>query len=778
MEKTLLAGRLAVLLSLLPLASGSTLAARLQAESSQVKVGAEVTIRLEQARLGVPATWRSSPELELLSSEPGSAVFRALKSGRGLVSATVDGDLASTALLICEPWPEDAPAAQAAGPAGATAPGVATAAPVPAKTAVPMRDIARSTEIVSDAPWLRAQLPADTFAYARIPSVWGLLGAPKGNLFDPALTSAPYTETVLALRTGLIAAALPMLPPEGKPLVELLLARVHSPLEIAVSPAPGNPGGLPSVLLTATLDVDDPAAVNKLLSDIAAGAPPMELRTPLQAGSTGLLMVSGMPLEVMFDASSRRLALGFVDPAGQPMPLQDRLAALSAIDDHPMSALEQSIDASGQGLFVWADPGPLLQIMEGMGMAQEVAMVRAMGGSEAKGLAFGMGGSGDKQRISITLDMPQVGLRSMLPAIQTDLPLRTAGAPDTVVMLGLPGPNDLALLEANLQGMMPPEEFEKYQQGKAEFNQQVGLSVEDILGTFGPEVLLVFDKAGRYSAIRLRNADNFEKLLARLIERFKLTYETRELLGARFHHLTLPSMTQLQEASGVDMSKEDPMVQKLAQVPSHMYWIQQDGYLLMSATPQTLMDYLYHGDKVVLGQWMREQQGLDAGGALLMASTRSPGVPRIMYEVDLWLISYFSELLGNPVDLFTLPSATELGLPDSGAYSLALNSAPNRMSFELVYESSPIEAVFALGGMQTLFTTGIVAAIAIPAYDEYAKRAAETVTDAPADGAQPPEIPPEQTGGGQGAPEDRLPSQEPQQQPAAPPEGQGPRQQP
>jgi hypothetical protein len=100
------------------------------------------------------------------------------------------------------------------------------------------------------------------------------------------------------------------------------------------------------------------------------------------------------------------------------------------------------------------------------------------------------------------------------------------------------------------------------------------------------------------------------------------------------------------------------------------------------------------------------------------------------------------------------------------------------MSFELVYESSPIEAVFALGGMQTLFTTGIVAAIAIPAYDEYAKRAADTVTDAPAEGDQPPEITPEQPGASQGVPEDRLLQQEPQQQPSAPPEGQGPGQQP
>ena len=50
---------------------------------------------------------------------------------------------------------------------------------------------------------------------------------------------------------------------------------------------------------------------------------------------------------------------------------------------------------------VLAEAKTAMQTLEKMGQAQEVAMWRAMGASEARALALGMGGSGGKQRIKL-----------------------------------------------------------------------------------------------------------------------------------------------------------------------------------------------------------------------------------------------------------------------------------------------------------------------------------------------------------------------------------------
>jgi hypothetical protein len=116
---------------------------------------------------------------------------------------------------------------------------------------------------------------------------------------------------------------------------------------------------------------------------------------------------------------------------------------------------------------------------------------------------------------------------------------------------------------------------------------------------------------------------------------------------------------------------------------------------------------------------MRNTQGVEPDGALVLASARSRGTPRTMYMVNLWFLTWLGDLVGRPVDLFALPTPLELGLPEAGSYSLQLASSADRLAMELVYESNPLELIVAMGGVQTLIAGGVVAAVAIPAYTEY-----------------------------------------------------------
>ena len=73
----------------------------------------------------------------------------------------------------------------------------------PEPKAPPMREVTKaSTPPPSLEPWLRAHLPPDALAYVRIPSFWGMLGTPKGSMYDRALGSAPYVEAVENIREG------------------------------------------------------------------------------------------------------------------------------------------------------------------------------------------------------------------------------------------------------------------------------------------------------------------------------------------------------------------------------------------------------------------------------------------------------------------------------------------------------------------------------------------------------------------------------------------------
>jgi len=357
-----------------------------------------------------------------------------------------------------------------------------------------------------------------------------------------------------------------------------------------------------------------------------------------------------------------------------------------------------------------------------MGQAEQVAMLRAFGGSEARSLALGMGASGGKERIKVLLDMPQVGFRSFLPAVDTDLPFKTAGAPDIVVMLGLPGPDDLAMIEANVLGMMGPQEAEGYQAAKVEIKEALGFGLEDLLGAFGDELVVVFDQAGQYVAVRLRDPDAYQNILDQLVQRFSLQYETREVQGETYHHLLVPPLDPeiQQKLAGGGM---DPLERRLAGIPSHLYWTQEGEYLLFASVPQILMDYRYVTEKVPLGDWIRQSQGVEPRGALLLATARSRGTPRMMYVVNLWMLTWLGDLVGRPVDLFAIPTPLELQLPEAGGYSLQIASSPDQLAIELVYESNPVELIMAMGGVQTAIAGGVAAAVAIPAYTEYQAKA-------------------------------------------------------
>ena len=604
--------------------------------------------------------------------------------------------------------------------AGPTPVGWASAAAL--ATTPPLRPVEPAqVPLPSAAPYLNAVLPADALAYLRVPSLWGLLGTPKGGIYDQALGSAPYVAAMGAIRAGLSENLLPELPEEGRSIFALVVLHARSPVEAALLP-PVPPATLPRLLVTAVLDFPNPAALNGFLLEASEQVPDLRLATPVDPKGNGVLAVGEMLVPLHYSSADGRLFLLAGD--GQTADTLGRLKAGLAPAGAPgMKAVESRLESGGQGLFAWVDVPRALKVLEGSGLVDEAAMLTAFGAGEVKSLALGAGSSAGTHRVKLLVEMPRVGFRLFVPAVRTRLDITAAGAPGAIVQLGLPGAEDLASLEQGLQTTLPPETFQEYLQWKATFKEKLGLTLDELLGAVGQELVVLFDEAGTYAALRLRDAARLEALIGRAVEHFGFKRETREVAGRTIHHLVVPSAAQWFAAAGEGGEEVSALEKRLAGLPSHVYYVQEGEYLLLASTPQPLIDRAYVPERTPVREWLERRQRVEPDGALLLATTRSVGIPAFLYDLNLQVLSFLGDLAGRPVDLFAFPTPRELKLPKSGAYSFRVASTDTELSVELAFEHNPAELLMAGNGYAGIAIAGILAGIAIPAYVDHTVRA-------------------------------------------------------
>jgi len=127
--------------------------------------------------------------------------------------------------------------------------------------------------------------------------------------------------------------------------------------------------------------------------------------------------------------------------------------------------------------------------------------------------------------------------------------------------------------------------------------------------------------------------------------------------------------------------------------------------------------------KTPIKSWLKDIQKLPGDDALFLASAQVDGVPKLIYTAYLQVLQSLGDLAGQPLDLFTLPSAMEVKLPQRGSYGVKFTSSANRLALEATYESNPLEVFFVGGGVRTVAMVGMLAAIAVPNLLEYRRHA-------------------------------------------------------
>jgi hypothetical protein len=224
--------------------------------------------------------------------------------------------------------------------------------------------------------------------------------------------------------------------------------------------------------------------------------------------------------------------------------------------------------------------------------------------------------------------------------------------------------------------------------------------------------------------LKIKDRALFGKILARLTEKLNLRLEQRSINGQQYHHVVIPAWPdgEIETSLTAAGKPPHPLLKHLLSLPGHAFWIEEGDYLVTATVPQILIDRGYISTRTPVDAWLSNEQKVDGHSALVLATTRLQGLPQFIYSLELQGLLSLADIALTEIDMFSLPTARELGLPRVGAYSAKLDSTDKLLSLELSYDHNPAEILMAGNGVTGIAVIGILAAVAIPAYQDYTIR--------------------------------------------------------
>lgn len=575
----------------------------------------------------------------------------------------------------------------------------------PEAPTAPMASAAQVESVFGQTPWLRERLPADTIVYARLPNLWRALLGPAGKQADRMFQSQAWIDAVNQIRTDLGKNALTgeaAVPATG------LLYRMRSPVEVAVIAAGRMASPAANVYATVGLDYPDAATLATALGALVG----QSIAFDAEGYATG--PADGAPVFLHFDAASGRLSLlGGMYANLDSLKTMRKQIAEAKVEARPELALEREIDLDGQGMVLWADIEALRPVLGGAltpGDEVQAAILAA-----TRRVAVGWGSLDGHGRASLRAEVSGAPWSPFLPSEPRKIDLKASGTPTMVVAFALPSKAEIEAMIAKLS-VEEPELQTRWADSSAEFERAAGVQPLDLLQPFGPEAVVWADDAGEIMGLRLRDRAAFAALKDKLAQSLKLPFQSTEVPGGTVHSVRFPSVVELARQFGEQTPPNDEAARYLeayGRIGTHLYWIEAGDWLLLSGVPQPLMDRLTLGAETPLG--------VGTPVPLLHLSGRVRDAERWIYYSWLSLLPSLSDLAQTKLDLTRLPTARQLGLARETPVSFAFDLSASRVVLQMDYAAHPLEALG--GGQGAIVAVAVMAAIAIPAYQDYTVRA-------------------------------------------------------
>ncbi|MEL7539088.1 MAG: pilin [Pseudomonadota bacterium] len=571
---------------------------------------------------------------------------------------------------------------------------------------------------------LAGRVPDNAVAYLRLPTPLAYLTAPKPSFLESTQRDAATVAAVKKINAG-IEQTLADYPQIDYPWVRMIFSVPRSPIEILVAPVPGSEMPTPLLFATMTTSYDDVGAaqgfIDGMLESMPAGA---VLDGELSDGS---VKIEGLPMpaRIAFDADSGRMSL-LAGPGATPNRLDAFLGLLDApAGPTPMSAMESKVDASRFEFFSWLNVKQALSIGQAFIPPNVTESISDLGLAEATDLGFGVGAANGKARLRFATNIPSDGgYRALIPVISNDVSFKTTATPKAMFLLGMPSRDEInAILNAIAEASDDPAEMDEV---LAQFEELLGFDIFDSLDALGPESAVVFEDVGYYYVTRIRDRKAFDDFMQAMSAGLDAPIETRSIDGREYSLIMIPSLPDVERLTGqANEPVNDDMrvfLELYRRLSTPIYWTVDGDYVAMADVPQVLFDRFARGTAADVGEWLRDQQRQDVSNAVFAFSADVDNLPRTLHQFYLTGLLALSEMTASDIDMWSLPSADQIGIPVSGTVGGSINLSDPELSFELVFENTLFDGLGG-GSLGSIAILGILAGVAIPAYQDYTLRA-------------------------------------------------------
>lgn len=555
-------------------------------------------------------------------------------------------------------------------------------------------------------------MPNDTLSYARVPSIWFLFSQ-QDNGFKFAQGNKTHVEQLRKIQDSLKQNIFSQLP-KDLILAQFFMSHLNGPIEAPVLNA--KEGKMPMLAVAMSLKFNSLDQFKQAFANTLNVRSEIEVVQQTDDQGNGVLRVQAMDIVYRYDVATKQFAV-YVAVGDTVENINKKADSLLPNTTHPMFALEKKIDTSGVGLFLWATPKLVLNSAQPFVPPNVLKDLQSLGLSDLNNLALGYGVSNKKTRLTVIIDKPKSGTLSSLPSVKNNIELDAVGSVNSFALLSLPTNEHLTGFEKAMADVTggPSTGYNVF---KHNFQQELNLPLSSLVAMVGPELVYFSDDISNFLAIRLNNESEFDALMKTLESKKLVTLSTHNNRGVTIYQAVSSSSSF--GVNFADLPDVPPIVAiLLSNLKSHYFWTKEDGFIILSAVPQPLMERASRKDRVSIANWLNNRQHQDFSGTLIGFSGSLDGISRTSYHYYLQMVQFIGDISDAQFDIFSFPLASELGFSEHGTIGVNVNVSNPYISVEFTFEQSVLDALYVGGYFQTTAMIGILSAIAIPAYNEY-----------------------------------------------------------
>ncbi len=570
--------------------------------------------------------------------------------------------------------------------------------------------------------WLRNHLPDNTVAYINFPTPWNYLFDAKADAMHAVQSLPAHIEQVEKIKQGAKDSYFQYIPAEYQGLVSLLFEHTQTSVEFAVinnSPSALLPTFAAGTRLSNLTRTELIEQLNDLLSQVDPGMVLEQVdKTPLWS-----FKVNQFPAFLQYDESNGQL-LVYGGMGANQQKMEELWNQKSGDQLAKIQTMSLQADPSGLNMKMWIAAAKMYQMGQAFLPPEQQQMVTEFGLDQMDYIWLGFESNQGQSALAMHVLMPETGWRLMIPRATDWFDVKMAGEPRSVIQMTLPTAEQVkqVIEKYNLADKLTDSDKEDMKVWK-EIGAEVGFDFYDILNAYHQQFIMVKDQSGSWFAMKTKDKKLRTDLEKSLNDYFKIKTTSKKLDGVEIMQAHFSIYEKL-FATQKDMPEDAEQIQKfLAIFKEHAYWYEEDDVIYMSQVPQVLAMKKQHPNQLSLESWLKRNQGGDWNSAVLAYGKDVKHMPQDLYHYYLLLLQGLGDLAQVEVDLFALPTAEQLNLPEAGRINLVLSSDAEKVSLRFGYEYSMLEPILSgEGGLATIAVVGILAATAIPAYRDYVVR--------------------------------------------------------